>query len=117
MSRLRIKPSKSSSLMGLVFGVVMIGFGIVISQSIPVFGGIGVIWTLMAIIATVYNAFNLFSDRGLATEVIDVEETDDPDAARNDLASRLEGLKRLRSDEVITEEEYQRKRSEVLKEL
>src|SRR5262245_57182160 len=111
MRKIRIKPSKSGSFFGMIVGLIMIGIGI--ELAIPIFGTFGVFWTMLAVIVTAYNAFNAFSARGLATHEIDVEDSSDSRIAQNDVADRLERLKGLRMDGLITEEEYQKKRSEI----
>jgi hypothetical protein len=115
MRTIRIKPGKSGSFFGMIIGLIMIGAGIKII--IPMFGDIGILWTVMAVAMTAYGAFNAFSARGLATHEIDVENSGDSGADHDDAAGRLERLKRLRIDELITEEEYQRKRSEIVNKL
>ena len=99
----------------MIVGLIMIGAGITLI--IPIFGGFGVLWTLVAVGITVYHAFNAFSASGLATEEIEVEDSRDSHIAQNDPADRLERLKSLRMDGLITEEEYQKKRSEILNKL
>jgi putative oligomerization/nucleic acid binding protein len=115
MRRVRIKPGKGTSFITMIGGIFMIGFGI--TEAIPTFGNFGVLWTLMAFAITAYSAFNAFSDRGLATQEIEVEDSSDSDMAQTDVADRLERLKSLRMDGLITEEEYQRKRNEIVKAL
>jgi Short C-terminal domain len=71
----------------------------------------------MAFAITAYSAYNAFSDRGLVSQEIEVEDSSDYDMAEDDVADRLERLKSLRMDGLITEKEYQRKRSEIVKAL
>jgi len=115
MRKVRIKPSKSTSILAMIVGLIMTGAGITLI--IPIFGSFGVLWTLVAVGITVYHAFNAFSSSGLATEVIEVDDSSDSHIAQNDLANRLERLKSLRIDGLITEEEYQKKRSEIVSKL
>jgi hypothetical protein len=107
MRRVRIKPSKSTSLITMIAGIFMIGFGIM--EAIPASGDLGILFTLMVVAITAYSAFNAFSDRGLATQEIEIEDAGDSDMVHDDVADRLERLKSLRMDGLITEEEYQRK--------
>jgi hypothetical protein len=115
MRRVRIKPSKSTSLITMIAGIFMIGFGIM--EAIPASGDLGILFTLMVVAITAYSAFNAFSDRGLATQEIEIEDAGDSDMVHDDVADRLERLKSLRMDGLITEEEYQRKRNEIVKAL
>jgi Short C-terminal domain len=111
----RIKPSRSASFFGMIIGLIMIGAGIKII--IPMFGDIGILWTLMAVAMTAYSAYSAFSGRGVATQEIDIEDSSHSLISQNDAADRLERLKRLHMDGLITEEEYQKKRSEIVNKL
>lgn len=114
--RLRIKPSKPASVLGMIVGLVFvgIGFGLVM----PVFGGFGVAWTLLAAGITVYHAVNVFSSRGVAMTEIDLEG----DATRQLGSSglpfdeRLRRLERLKDEQLISNDEYHRKREELMRE-
>jgi hypothetical protein len=115
MKTVRIKPSRSASAFGVVVGLIGTGLGIV--WVIPIFGTFGVFWTLMAGAMTAYSAFNAFSARGMAAQEIDIEDSDDSRIVHDDAAERLERLKGLRMNGLITEEEYQQKRSEIINKL
>ena len=67
----RIRPSRAVSIAGMVIGIVfiMIGLFIVISAA----GPFGIFWTLVAGAITVYNAVNVFSQRGVSHEVVEFE--------------------------------------------
>jgi hypothetical protein len=114
MRRLRIRPSKPASALGMVVGIVFIGIGLFFA--IPVFGAFGIFWTLVAVAITGFHAMNVFSDRGIAmTEIEVVGETSQPKADDEmPFDERLRRLVQLRVDELITEEEYRRKRDELM---
>src|SRR5262245_34676544 len=114
MKTVRVKPSRSASFFGMIVALIMTVLGI--TWIIPIFGTFGVFWTLMAGAMTVYAAYNAFSARGAATE-IEIEDSGATSISQNDAADRLERLKGLRMDGLITEEEYQRKRSEIINKL
>ena len=115
MRRIRVKPSREMSLFGLVGGIAFIGLGVV--WAIPTFGAFGVVWTIFALAVTGYHAFNAFSGRGIATEEIDVEGFDSAPVRDGDEADRLRRLESLRARNLITEEEYQRKRAGIIERL
>lgn len=115
MKRVRVKPSKEVSLVSLVGGIAMIVFGVI--WAIPTFGAFGVVWTIFALAITGYHAFNAFSGKGVATQEIDVEGFDSAPVTANDESERLQRLEGLRARNLITEEEYQRKRAEIIERL
>lgn len=107
----RVKPTKEASLLGLIvsFFFLIIGFAV-----LPVFGLFGVIWLIFVILILVYYAFNAFSEEGLALEEIRFEQTGRRDEI-DDLEEKLRKLARLREEGLLNEEEYQRKREEVIR--
>ncbi len=111
MTRYRVKPSKPASALGMVVGVAFVGIGLFVA--IPTFGAFGVFWTLVAVAITVFNAINVFSESGVAgTEII---EDDGPLGAEQlPFDERLRRLEQLRKDGLVSDEEYQRKRAELL---
>ena len=113
MRRVRIKPSKEMSLVSLVGGIVFIGLGVM--WAVPTFGAFGVAWTIFALAIAGYHTLNAFSGRGVATEEIDVEGFDS--APITGESGRLQRLESLRARNLITEEEYQRKRAEIIERL
>lgn len=99
---------------GLLF--VVIGVFLVI----PTFGGFGVIWTLFAGAIAVVNGINAFSDRTVATHEILIEDDSDVSSTEpggKDPARRLEQLRDLYERRLITQEEYEKRRAEIIDEL
>jgi hypothetical protein len=115
MRKARIRPSRGISGFAMIVGLIMIGVGIKVI--IPIFGPIGVIWTLFAVIITLFTAINAFSSRGIASQNIYIEDSSDSRIDQNDMADRLKRLERLRMDGLITEEEYRKKRGEIVNKL
>jgi hypothetical protein len=115
MRRVRVKPSKEVSLVSVVGGMVMVVIGVI--WAIPTFGAFGVAWTIFALAITGYHAFNAFSSRGVATQEIDVEGFDSTPVTEGDESERLQRLESLRARNLITEEEYERKRAEIIERL
>ena len=117
----RIHPSKPSMVLSLVVGVIFCLLGIFIV--IPTFGVFGLFWTLISAGITVVNAMPLFSveDRDLYhTMTIEDEGGYDSPAAdtqNDDAAARLEKLNELYDRRLITTEEYESKREEILRRL
>jgi cytochrome c-type biogenesis protein CcmH/NrfG len=101
--------------MGMVVGAVFVGIGLFFA--IPVFGAFGIFWTFVAAAITIFHAFNVFSERGVATTEIDVEVDGIPTNQREEMPfdERLRRLEQLRHDALISEEEYQHKRREILR--
>lgn len=113
MTQVRIKPSKPVSAMAMIVGIFMIGIGLC---TIPMLGPIGVVWTLAAVAITGAHAFNVFSKRGLATTQIDIEGDGpmQPPSESLPFDERLRRLEQLRKEGLLTENEFQDKRSELL---
>ena len=111
--KLRVKPSKASSLMGMIAGTIFVLIGLTVV--IPNIGIFGVFWTLVAMAVIGMNAYNYFSKEGVASVEVDI----DGSAAglpSDDFAARLRKLTQLRNDGLITEDEFQQKRREILEE-
>ena len=117
----RIHPSKPSMVLSLVVGVIFCLLGVFIV--IPTFGAFGLFWTLISAGITVVNAMPLFSgeDRDLYhTMTIEEDGGYDglaADTESDDAAARLEKLKELYDRLLITAEEYESKREEILRRL
>lgn len=118
--RIRFKPSKPSSLLGMIVGIVFVFLGV--TMAIPDFGVFGVFWTLIAIGITGYHAYNFFGEKGVASWEIDIDngfkEVDKGFREENngDFEIRLRKLNRLKEEGLITEEEFRKKREEILRE-
>ena len=133
--KVRIKPGKTQSMIGVIAGILFCLIGVF--AVIPSAGLFGVFWTLMALVITVTNGINAFTDKGVASHeiVIDDDKHDvnkegsaGTDIASNTDAAGMEELKenmelRFQAAEdlykkgVITREEYEAKRREILKDL
>ena len=78
-----VKPGRGPSMMGGVFGIFMIGFGILwtilAAQASGIFALFGVLWTCIAIAMTIYNFKNATSkNRYSAFDITDSHEEPDP---------------------------------------
>ncbi len=131
---IKYRPNKAAGAAGIAFGVVFILIGLFVV--IPAFGPFGVLWTLLAVVITALNAYQAFGKKYIGPEItIEDEETKparpdasfDPQAADHEHITaasyghtpqkRLEQLETLKEAGLITEEEYQEKRKEILGDL
>jgi uncharacterized membrane protein len=114
--RVRVKPSKGQSMVGFFVGLIFccIGFFVVI----PIFGPFGFIWTLFAIIITIMNGVNAFSEKGIATHEITIDEDFNQNMGSvKSSGERMNELQSLYNKGLITEEEYQKKRQQILEDI
>ena len=112
---IKVKPGKTQSAMGFAVGLVFVGIGLFVV--IPTFGPFGIFWTLIAAAITVTNGINAFGKKGVASHEIVVEE--DGEAGKEDSSAqrRLEEARSLYDQGLITREEYEAKRAEILKDI
>ena len=111
---IKVKPGKAQSIMGFVVGLVFVGIGLFVV--IPVFGPFGIFWTLIAVAITVTNGINAFGKKGVASHEIVVEDGRSEEE-RSSAEQRLEEARNLYDRGLITKEEYEAKRAEILKDL
>lgn len=127
--RVTYRPSKAQGAFGVAVGVVFVIIGLV--MVIPSFGPFGILWTLIAVGITAMNAYQAFG-KGYAGPEITIEEDEEPRRAPSspasethdhipstalDVKGRLEQLKELKEAGLLTQEEYDKKRQEILKGL
>lgn len=121
---IRIKPSKSQSMLGFIAGLIFVFIGVFVA--IPSFGLFGVLWTLIAIVITVTHGMNAFGNKGVATEIIEISSEDDLKIdgelrkgnveEEYNFDEKLRKLKELRDDGILSNLEYERKKQEILNE-
>ena len=113
--RVTYRPSKQNGVFGAVFGGIFILIGLFVV--IPTFGPFGVLWTLFAVAITGMNLYQAFG-RGYVGPEIHIEEDGvEPSVEEPSAKARLEQLRALYDQRLITQEEYETKRKEILKEL
>lgn len=115
---IRIKPGKGQSIAGMIVGVFFCFFGLLVA--IPSMGIFGLIWTVVAVIITVLNAMNVFSEKGIATHEIMIEdETRDigKPEQKETVKERLSKLDSLYNEGIITMEEREEQRKKILDEI
>lgn len=116
--RIEVKPGKTQSKIGFIVGIIFVLIGCFVV--IPTAGSFGVVWTVMAGIITFTNYKNGFSDDGVATHEIIIDDGTEIGHSRSDeedIETRLVKLNSLYEQKLITQEEYDEKRKELLKEL
>ncbi len=130
--RIEYRPSKTNSAFGLAVGIIFILIGLFLV--IPQFGAFGLFWTLIALVITVMNGINAFSDKGVPTGEIRFEDEEaspappvivpptqpSPSPSTASVKTpeeRLETLRDLHQQGLITAEEYDRRRREILEEI
>ena len=128
--QIKMKPGKGQSMFAFGVGLVMTLIGLVVV--VPTMGIFGVLWTLVAGGITVMHGANAFSDKGIPTHEIIIEEEDrtgdtqavsgpeEEDGLRGgkgNARTRLEEAKYLYDSGLITHEEYVNKRKQILEEL
>ena len=117
MARKRVtyRPSKAGSVLGGVVGCIFVGIGIFVV--IPTFGAFGILWTLIAVGIVAANLYQAFGKGYVGPEIHIEEEGASVDDSKGTPQQRLEQLQSLYDRRLITTEEYEQKRQEILKEL
>jgi Short C-terminal domain len=130
-SRVRVKPGKTVWALTLVGGLVFAAFGLfVLLPFLTAFGaafsqfgddfGLGVfavgfalVWIAFTLGLSAVSAYNLL--RPQSASVLDIDMEHAPGGESNeDFEARLRRLERLRQDGLVSQEEYDRKRAEIL---
>lgn len=117
MARKRVtyRPSKTGSVFGGVASCIFVGIGLFVV--IPTFGAFGILWTLIAAGGAVMSFYQAFGKKYMGPEIHIEEEGASVDDPKGDPQQRLEQLQSLYDRRLITKEEYEQKRQEILKEL
>ena len=114
---IKVKPGKTQSMLGFVVGILFVILGITIV--IPMFGLFGILWTVMAGFGVFFHYKNAFTEKGIATHEIVVEEDSETSAepSQENIEDKLIKLESLYHQGLITQEEYDSKRKEILDRL
>lgn len=108
MKTVRIKPSKTISMLAVVSGIGMVLVGIF--GLFPHNQLFGIIWILASLGVIIFHGINVFTEYGVATEEIDVENK----KIELTFDEKLRRLESLRRDKLISEREYQHQRKKLL---
>lgn len=107
--KIHVRPSGAQSKVGFAVGIIFCLIGLFVA--IPTFGVFGVFWTAIAGWITYVNWRNGFSNEKIDSHVIEIEDTNP------DIENRLRSLQSLYDQRLITKEEYEEKKQEILKDL
>lgn len=116
--RIKVKPGKTQSKLGFAVGIIFVIIGCVIV--IPTFGPFGIFWTAIAGFIAYSHYKNAFTNEGMATHEIVIDENDETydtyQGADNaiDIEAKLKKLESLYNQGLITHAEYEQKRKEIL---
>lgn len=110
----RYRPNKVQGVIGVAAGALFVVIGLFFA--IPNAGLFGVIWTLFAAGITAANAYSAFSGRGYGTLEMTEDGTPGGEGGGLDFEEKLQKLQRLYDQRLITREEYDKKRAEILAE-
>lgn len=113
--RVTYRPSRAQAGIGLAGGALFVVLGVTVV--IPNFGVFGIIWTLFALGITIYNGYMAFGKKYIGPEINIEDESAAPEQGAEDIEGRLETLSDLRDKGLVTDEEYEKKRQEILDEL
>jgi hypothetical protein len=123
--RVTYRPSKGQAAFGLVVGVIFVLIGLTVV--IPSFGAFGVLWTLFAVGITIMNGYHAFGKKYIGPEIhIEDEESGMEgrpagqggyQAPAPSAEARMQSLQNLYDQGLVTAEEFEAKRREILEEL
>ena len=113
----QVRPTRAGSIFGVVIGAVfvLIGFTVVLPNA----GIFGLFWTGIAVAIMAFQIYILVSGKGAYRVEMEEETLPGPEEASQGIAGveeRLQTLQRLYDQRLITREEYDRKRQEILAE-
>ena len=107
--KIKVKPGKQNSKFTMI---VLIGFCIIgIVVVIPIFGPFGILWTCVAAFGVYSNYKNAYTEEGIPSYEIEIEEGSDS------IEGRLKKLESLYNQGLITRDEYDEKRKQILNEI
>lgn len=130
--RIHVRPSKGQSKLGFGVGIIFCLIGLFIA--IPTFGPFGIFWTAIAGWITYSHYKNGFTDKPIDSHVIEIEDDgqdvtvtrhggyrtysyDTKVTSAEEAEERLKKLQSLYNQSLITYEEYEQKKKEILDEL
>ena len=130
--KIHVRPGKAQSKAAFIVGIVFCLIGVFVV--IPIFGVFGILWTAAAAWIAYSHYRNGFTDKPIDTKVIEIEDNGDDltvtthpvfhsysyeveGSKKEDVEERLRKLLSLYEQALITREEYEQKKKEILNEL
>lgn len=116
--RMRYRPSKASCIFGGIVGIIFTGIGVF--AVIPTFGAFGILWTLIALGMAIYQFAMAAGKVSMGSWSIEEEGTGAEEGngpGGKSAQDRLTELQNLYDRRLISQEEYEKKRQEILEEL
>ena len=125
--RVTYRPGKTPGIFGVIWGGIFVLIGLFVV--VPTFGLFGLLWTGMAVAITAYTAYQSFGKHYSGPEIHIEDEEEDGSFSQGsadhqhissigpDPQKRLEQLATLKEAGLITKEEYDEKRREILRQL
>mgnify|MGYP001108429920 FL=1 len=111
----RYRPNKVQSIVGIAAGALFILIGII--EVIPSAGLFGVVWTLFAAGITVAQIYAVASGKGYGSWEMEEEGSVQLQQGEvMDFEEKLQKLQRLYDQRLITRDEYDKKRAEIMDE-
>ncbi|HZK24590.1 MAG TPA: SHOCT domain-containing protein [Oscillospiraceae bacterium] len=113
---IKVKPGKGQSTIGFFAGLVFCGIGFFIV--IPTAGLFGIFWTIMAVIITVVNGINAFTNKAIVSHEIMISDAPELQVTNNEERlepeQRLQELQNLYDKGLISATEFQQKRKNII---
>ena len=132
--KIKVRPGKTQSKAGFIVGIAFCLIGVFVA--IPMAGLFGVLWTGVAVWITYSHYRNGFTDKPISNRVIEIEDDGNSAIVRTgvfddfrtsydvsmetdseDIEGRLRKLQSLYQQGLITAEEYEKKKQEILDRL
>ena len=113
MKRMRYQPSKSQSIFSGIVGIIFCLIGLFFV--VPTFGLFGLFWTAIAVFMTVRSFAMAKGKADMGSYVIEDENGGEKNGKTAE--ERLTELQSLYDRRLISTEEYEQKRKEILEEL
>lgn len=121
--KITVRPPRASAIVMIVMGILFLAFGVVLvdaaeGEARPFALMFGILWVVVCIGIVVYGLCILSRGKAPAIAVLDVESATEGEnrAEGTDFDAKLRKLERLRKERLISEEEYRRKRTEIMAE-
>lgn len=118
----KVKYSKPMSLLGMIAGIGFVIFGITLfgsevlsSSNTPSFVILFfILWIGIAVGITVLHGANVFSKKGISFVDVDLKSDGQENRGANSFEEKLRKLNALRKDNLIDEDEFKKKRQEIM---